>query len=99
MANYGEKDVVYDNKVYDMEYTAAGGNHHSIIPPDESGAVHGESFVHGDSLYARIQRKVTKFGVEARGIERVPADERTDKSTMKVGTMVSRLLFLCMHRN
>ena len=90
MAQYGEKDVVaYDNKAYDMEYNAAGGEkHRSSIIPDDSGAVHGESFVHGDGMYARLQRLVTRFGVEARGIERVPEDERTDKSTMKVGTMV-----------
>jgi hypothetical protein len=89
MAQYGEKDVVdYDNKAYDIEYNAAGEKLRSGIIPDESGAVHGESFVHGDGMYAKIQRLVTRFGVEARGIERVPADERTDKSTMKVGTMV-----------
>lgn len=89
MAQYAEKDgMAYDNKAYDMEYNAAGEKHRSSIIPDESGAVPGESFVHGNSTYAKLQRMVTKFGVEARGIERVPEDERTDKSTMKVGTMV-----------
>ena len=89
MAQYGEKDVMaYGDKAYDTEYHAAGEKHRSSIIPDESGAVHGESFVHGDGMYAKLQRMVTKFGVEARGIERVPDDERTDKSTMKVGTMV-----------
>lgn len=94
MAQYGEKDVVsYDDKAYDMEYNAASEKHRSSIVPDESGAVPGESFVHGDSTYAKLQRLVTRFGVEARGIERVPDDERTDKSTMKVGTMVRYALF------
>lgn len=89
MAQYHEKTVeAYDTKAYDMEYNAAGEKHRSSIVPDESGAVHGESFVHGDGMYAKLQRLVTRFGVEARGIERVPEDERTDKSTMKVGTMV-----------
>ena len=51
-------------------------------------AVPGEVFVTGDTPYAKIQRVVTKFGVEPRGIERVPEDERTDTNLMKVGTMV-----------
>lgn len=54
----------------------------------EAPAVPEAVFVTGDSLYAKIQRTVTKFGVEPRGIERVPEDERTDKNLMKVGTMV-----------
>lgn len=55
---------------------------------DETGAVAGESFSYGDSTYAKLQRFAGRFGVEARGIERVPEDERTDKSLRKVGTMV-----------
>lgn len=60
---------------------------HSTIVPDESGAVHGESFEYGNTLYAKLQRAVGRYGVEQRGIERVPEDERTDKSVVKVGTM------------
>lgn len=56
---------------------------------DEAPAVAGEVFVTGDSTYAKIQRFVSRFGVEPRGIERVPEDERTDKNLVKVGTMVS----------
>ena len=55
----------------------------------EAPAVSGETFVTGDSTYAKIQRAVSRFGVEPRGIERVPEDERTDTNLMKVGTMVS----------
>ena len=55
---------------------------------DDAPAVSGEVFVTGDSLYAKTQRFVTKFGVEPRGIERVPEDERTDTNLRKVGTMV-----------
>ena len=57
-------------------------------------AVSGETFVTGDSTYAKIQRAVSRFGVEPRGIERVPEDERTDTNLMKVGTMVSYLNLL-----
>ena len=56
---------------------------------DETGAVPGESFSYGNSTYAKIQRFVGRFGVEQRGIERVPENERTDKSLHIIGTMVS----------
>lgn len=54
----------------------------------EAPAVATETFLTGDSLYAKIQRTVFQFGVEPRGIERVPEDERTDTNLMKVGTLV-----------
>ena len=55
---------------------------------DETGAVHGESFVAGDSTYHKVQRFAARYKIEARGIERVPEDERTDENLHKVGTMV-----------
>lgn len=55
---------------------------------DDTGAVPGESFAIGNSLYARIQRFAGKYAIEQRGIERVPEDERTDTNLAKVGTMV-----------
>lgn len=74
-----EKNGVFHNK--------DDSRRHSLITPDESGAVHGESFETGNSLYARIQRLAGRFNLEQRGIERVPEDERTDKNVWKVGTM------------
>ncbi|KAI4216547.1 MAG: hypothetical protein LQ351_001036 [Letrouitia transgressa] len=53
----------------------------------EDGAVPGQSFVAGDGLYHKLQRFVGKYGVEQRGIERVPEDERTDTNLAKTGTM------------
>ena len=80
--------MAYNEKAaYDIEYHATEEKHRSSIIPDESGAVHGEVFTAGNTKYAKIQRLVTRFGVEARGIERVPEDERTDKTVWKVGTM------------
>ena len=76
-----------EKSAYDIEYDAAE-KHRSRIIPDESGAAHGESFVVGNTFYARAQRFVGRYGVEQRGIERVPEDERTDKNIWKVGTMV-----------
>lgn len=55
----------------------------------DDGAVPGESFEVGDSLYAKLQRFAGKYGVEQRGIERVPENERTDThGLLNVGTMV-----------
>lgn len=55
---------------------------------DNSGAVPGETFEYGDSLYAKLQRFAGKLNVEQRGIERVPDNERTDTSYLNVGSMV-----------
>lgn len=54
----------------------------------DEGAVHSEELTAGESWYAKSQKFVTKFGVEARGIERVPSDERSDSGMMKIGTLV-----------
>ncbi|KAI8943342.1 hypothetical protein NX059_001359 [Plenodomus lindquistii] len=57
---------------------------------EEDGAVAGESFAIGNGVLAKLQRFAGKFGVEQRGIERVPEYERTDtgfKSYLNVATM------------
>ena len=56
---------------------------------DGAEAIPGESFTLGSSWYARTQRLAGKFSIEQRGIERVPENERTDKSLSNLGTMVS----------
>jgi hypothetical protein len=78
------------------EYDVEGATNEKHVSPNTSseyvgdeGAVHAETFIVGDSIYAKAQRFATKFGVEARGIERVPSDERTDSNMSKIGTMVS----------
>lgn len=57
------------------------------------GAVPGESFEYGNSMYAKLQRIAGKLNVEQRGIERVPDNERTDTSYFNVGSMVCRESF------
>ena len=54
----------------------------------DENAVHKSEFTAGDSVYAGLQRFAGRFGVEQRGIERVPSDERTDTSMTQVGTLV-----------
>jgi len=78
------------SKEYDIE---AGKKGHftnetdstEYIPDD--GAVPAETFVVGDSWYAKTQRLAGKFGVEQRGIERVPSDERTSDGMSQIGTL------------
>ncbi|KAG9230179.1 putative purine-cytosine permease fcyB [Amylocarpus encephaloides] len=55
--------------------------------PDDTGAVPSETFLVGDSFYARAQRLAGKLGVEQRGIERVPNEERTDSGMSQIGTL------------
>ena len=50
-----------------------------------------EDFSGGNSVYAKLQRFAGKYHIEQRGIERVPENERTDKSLVIVGTMVCHL--------
>ncbi|CAI6337865.1 unnamed protein product [Periconia digitata] len=57
------------------------------VPSTDDGAVPGQTFEYGNSLYAKLQRLAGKFHVEQRGIERVPEDERDDNSLLNVGTM------------
>lgn len=73
----------FDTEAYPHE------KHRSSLVPNDDGAVPGEVFITGNSLYARLQRLVNRFGVEARGIEPVPEAERVDSNVFKVGTMVS----------
>jgi hypothetical protein len=83
----------YQKNAHDIEVEA---KHHRYadqrmgapVYADETGAVPGESFATGNTTYAKLQRFAGRLGVEQRGIERVPEDERTDTRLQKVGTMV-----------
>jgi len=80
------------SKEYDIEAFPSGKPHlnetDSNVSIKDDGAVPAETFVIGDSWYAKAQRVAGKFGVEQRGIERVPSDERLDAGMSQVGTMV-----------
>lgn len=68
----------------DLEKHQGGLNH---LYEDSTGAVPGESFEYGDTLYAKLQRLAGKFHIEQRGIERVPENERTDTSYLNISSM------------
>lgn len=55
----------------------------------DEGAVPAETFVIGDGFFSKMQRIAGKLGVEQRGIERVPADERETTGMHQIGTLVS----------
>lgn len=55
----------------------------------DEGAVTAETFNLGDGFFAKAQRWAGKLGVEQRGIERVPSDERIPAGMSQIGTMVS----------
>jgi hypothetical protein len=75
---------------YEKEHDIEKNAHHrsGSVVVDEDGAVPGEAFEYGDGIVAKLQRLAGKWGVEQRGIERVPENERTDSSILNVGTMV-----------
>ena len=54
----------------------------------DGSAVPSESFVVGDGWVSKLQRIAGRLGVEQRGIERVPENERTDSSMSSIGTLV-----------
>ena len=51
-------------------------------------AVRNQDVVAGNSLLARLQNFAGKYGMEQRGIEWVPDDEREDTSVFRMGMMV-----------
>ena len=84
---YGDTEKGPNSTPYDLEK-----RHGHYIAED--GAVPGETFEYGNSMYAKAQRFAGKLRVEQRGIERVPEDERTDtgfKAHLNVSTMVRNM--------
>ena len=60
-------------------------------------AVSGASVATGHTLYATLQWIASRCGIEQRGIEPVPPEQRDDKGTLKVGTMVRNTAFRCLY--
>lgn len=88
-----EKKSQFDADVETADHGVDAGPRYPLaektdIYVDETGAVPGESFSYGNTTYAKIQRFAGKYKIEQRGIERVPENERTDKSLYIIGTMV-----------
>jgi hypothetical protein len=86
MGPFAKKE--YDVEAVTEKPSLTNENDSGEYVPDD-GAVHAETFVIGDSWYAKAQRLAGKFGVEQRGIERVPSDERLPAGMSQIGTLVS----------
>lgn len=85
MADFYPAGKTYEVNVVDQEKQTASDSGYEV---NNDGAVAAETFLVGDSFFARAQRFAAKFGVEARGIERVPENERSDTTLHQIGTMV-----------
>lgn len=80
------------SKKNDVEVGSASSEKNSVgLGYSDEGAVHGVAshFVAGDGFLAKMHRFGAKMGVETRGIERVPPNERSDTGMSKIGTLVS----------
>lgn len=84
--SHGDVDLEKSPRV-DNAYESRSNETTKAYDNVSDGAVPGESFEYGDSMYARIQRIAGKFNVEQRGIERVPENERTDTSYFNISSM------------
>ncbi|RAL67993.1 hypothetical protein DID88_008717 [Monilinia fructigena] len=49
--------------------------------------IHSSSLQEGSTWYAKAHRYTSRFGVESRGIERVPSDERSTAGMSQIGTL------------
>lgn len=72
---------------------ASRGSDSELGDVGSENAVHSTELAAGEGWYARAQRFVGGFGVEQRGIERVPTDERSDSDMSHIGSLVK--LCLC----
>jgi NCS1 nucleoside transporter family len=77
------------SKKNDVEVGSASEKQSVGLGYSDEGAVHGNAsnFVAGDGFIAKMHRFGAKMGVETRGIERVPLNERSDTGMSKIGTL------------
>jgi hypothetical protein len=83
--------AVFVGKKEDTESGGGSEKGTSDVSPGYVGAervIRKEDLEAGDSLYAKLQRVAGRYGVEQRGIERVPEEEKTDTSLTRIGTVV-----------
>ena len=69
---------------------ASGTSTGSHASEPEENVVREKDLSAGDGLYARLHRFAGRFGVEERGIERVPRDERPNIGMSQVGLTVRK---------
>ncbi len=77
------------NKEYEPEKDGGVSADVALGYTGEENNVSKSDFAANNTWYGKLQGFAGKLGVEQRGIERVPEDERTDTTMSKVGTVVS----------
>lgn len=75
----------YDPEIAQIQ-TNTSSNQDLPLNPKES-ATRSSSLEEGNAWYARAHRFTSRFGVETRGIERVPNDERSNAGMSQIGTL------------
>ena len=61
---------------------------YAVNAASRENAVHADELVAGNGWSAKLQRFAGRYGVEQRGIERVPSDERPDTNLSRIGSLV-----------
>jgi len=78
-------------KVHTTETSAeASGTSNNSHASEPENVVREKDLSAGEGLYASLHRFAGRFGVEERGIERVPRDERPNVGMSQVGLMVRK---------
>ncbi|ESZ93640.1 putative Purine-cytosine permease fcyB [Sclerotinia borealis F-4128] len=80
------KERGYDPEIAQANQTTTSSDQDFPLHPKET-AIHSSSLQEGSTWYAKAHRYTSRFGVESRGIERVPSDERSTAGMSQIGTL------------
>ncbi|KAK3354236.1 permease for cytosine/purines, uracil, thiamine, allantoin-domain-containing protein [Neurospora tetraspora] len=72
-----ESDLGHSSTTSEKDEAAVQGNNENVV--------HKEEFYAGNSIYAKLHQITGRWGVEERGIERLPSDERDARKPITVG--------------
>ncbi|QSZ29298.1 hypothetical protein DSL72_003811 [Monilinia vaccinii-corymbosi] len=80
------KERGYDPEIAQATKATTSSDQDLPFTPKEI-AIHSSSLQEGRTWYAKAHRYMSRFGVESRGIERVPSDERSAANMSQIGTL------------
>ncbi|KAF5868539.1 putative purine-cytosine permease protein [Botrytis fragariae] len=79
------RERVYDPEIAQTHTTTSSDQDQPLNSKEI--AIHRTSLQEGSTWYAKAHRYTSRFGVESRGIERVPSDERSTAGMSQIGTL------------
>ncbi|KAK6613136.1 purine-cytosine permease [Botrytis cinerea] len=79
------KERVYDPEIAQAHTTTSSDQ--DLPLNSKETAIHSSSLQEGSTWYAKAHHYASRFGVESRGIERVPSDERSTAGMSQIGTL------------